>query len=126
LKEVTGMQNNQTIGSTHASEHILNIRLEEIGWALFLILIGALWLLPTEIVPSHAWLIGAGTIMLGINFARFAAGIKMSGFTVFLGVVALVAGLAGFFAVNVPIFAAVFIVLGFSLLMRALFKTRES
>lgn len=118
------MQNNQVLGNTNASEHILNIRLEEIGWALFLIMIGALWLMPTEIVPSHAWLIGAGVIMLGVNFARFVAGIKMSGFTVFLGIIALVAGFAGFFAVDLPIFAAIFIVLGFSLLMRAVFKTR--
>ena len=56
------MQNNQVIENTHTSEHILNIRLEEIGWALFLIMIGALWLTPAELIPSHAWLIGAGLI----------------------------------------------------------------
>lgn len=119
------MQNNQMIENTHTSEHILNIRLEEIGWALFLIMIGALWLMPAELIPSHAWLIGAGLIMLGVNFTRFFAGIKMSGFTVFLGIVALVAGVSGFFAVELPIFPALFIVLGFSLLMRALFKRRS-
>ena len=119
------MQNNQVISHTESSTHILNIRLEEIGWALFLLMIGALLLFPAELVPAHAWLIGAGLIMLGVNFARYFAGIRMSGFTVFLGVVALVAGLSGFFAVDLPIFAGLFIVLGFSLLMRGLFRTRS-
>ena len=119
------MQNNQVIAERRTVEHILNIRLEEIGWALFLIMIGGLWLLPDGRIPSHTWLIGAGLIMLGINIARYFMGIKMSGFTVFLGVVALVAGLGGSFAVDLPVFPAVFIVLGFSLLMRALFKKAQ-
>ena len=119
------MQNNQVIANTEVREHLFNIRLEEIGWALFLLMIGSLLLLPAERVPSHAWLIGAGLIMLGVNFARYFAHIKMSGFTVFLGAVALVAGLSGFFAVDLPIFAGLFIVLGFSLLMRGLFRTRS-
>jgi hypothetical protein len=123
-QEVIVMQKDQTIANARLNEHVLNLRLEETGWAVFLILVGSLWLLPTELIPSQAWLLGAGLIMLGVNFARFFAGIRMSGFTVFLGVVALVAGLSGFFAIDLPIIPAVFIVLGFSLLMRALFKAR--
>jgi hypothetical protein len=48
----------------------------------------------------------------------------MSGFTVFLGVVALVAGVSGIFTLELPIFPAIFIVVGLSLLMRAMFKKR--
>ena len=100
----------------------LNGRLEEIGWALFLTLLGVLWILPAGYFASTAWLIGAGVIMLGMNFARYFAGIRMSGFTVFLGIVALVAGFSGVFGVEFPIVPAVFIVLGASLFMRAIFK----
>ena len=42
----------------------LNWRLEAIGWGLFLIIIGALWLIPEQRVPEGAWLIAAGVIML--------------------------------------------------------------
>jgi hypothetical protein len=118
------MQDNQFIAGAETNEHILNIRLEEIGWALFLIMIGGLWLIPDGTIPSHTWLIGAGLIMLGVNFGRYFAGIKMSGFTVFLGVVAIVAGVSGIFTLELPIFPAIFIVVGLSLLMRALFKKR--
>lgn len=116
------MQNSQSITSSETQERTLNIRYEEIGWALFLLMIGILWLLPEDRVPPHAWLIGAGLIMLGVNLARYFSGIKMSGFTVFLGIVALVAGAGGILNLALPIFPALFIILGASLLMRALFK----
>ena len=119
------MQNDQVFEGAQAGTHVLDIRLEEIGWALFLVMMGALWLFPDGSIPSQTWLLGAGLIMLGINFARYLAGIKMSGFTVFLGVVAIVAGLSGMVSVNLPIFPAVFIVLGISLFLRALFKKRD-
>ncbi|HVE58918.1 MAG TPA: hypothetical protein VNB22_18940 [Pyrinomonadaceae bacterium] len=119
------MQNNQIIDNSKRNDRVQNIRLEETGWALFLIMIGGLWLLPEGQLPSHIWLVGAGLIMLGINFARYFSGIKMSGFTVFLGVVALVAGAGGIFNLALPIFPALFIILGASLLMRALFKKQD-
>ena len=46
----------------------LNKRLEAIAWGLFLIMIGALWLLPDETVPEGTWLLGVGVILLGLNF----------------------------------------------------------
>ena len=49
----------------------LNARLEAIGWALFLIWIGGLWLMPDERLPEETWLIGAGLIMLGLNGVRY-------------------------------------------------------
>lgn len=119
------MQNNQTIANHERQTRDLNIRLDEIGWALFLIMIGSIWLLPNVGIPADAWLIGAGLIMLGINFARFFNGIKMSGFTIFLGVVALLAGISGIFSLKLPLFAALFIVFGASLLIRAFFKERD-
>src|SRR5512141_2203390 len=71
----------------------LNKRLETIGWALFLIMIGGLGLIPNEQVPSGVWSIGVGLIMLGLNAARYLNGIKMSGFTLVLGTIALLTGM---------------------------------
>ena len=119
------MQNNQIIDNSERNDKVLNRRFEETGWAIFLIMIGGLWLLPEGRLSSHVWLIGAGLIMLGINFARYFSGMKMSGFTVFLGVVALVAGAGGLFNIALPILPALFIILGVSLLMRALFKKQD-
>ena len=58
--------------------------------------------------------------MLGINFIRFFNGIKMSGFTLILGAVALIAGLGGVFAVKLPFFAVLFILIGASIILKPL------
>jgi len=54
--------------------------------------LSGLWLLPDETIPEGTWLIGVGVIMLGLNAARYMYGIKMSGFTVVLGIIALSIG----------------------------------
>ncbi len=116
------MQNNQTILGGETEKRDLSIRIDEIGWSLFLIMIGTLWLLPSTAVPADTWILGAGLIMLGVNFARYAYGLAVSGFSVFLGVVAFVAGFGGVFDLKIPFMAAVFVVIGLSLLFRAFLK----
>jgi hypothetical protein len=116
------MQSSHVYSEIETRSHDLNGRLEEFSWALFLVLIGVLWILPASYFPSSAWLVGAGVILLGLNFVRYFVGIKMSGFTVFLGIVALVAGLGSVFGFELPIIPAVLIIVGASLLVRAIFK----
>lgn len=102
----------------------LNKRLEDIGWALFLIMIGVIWLLLIGRVPEDAWLIGAGAIMLGINGVRYFKGIEISGFTLILGTLALITGLSGIFALKLPFFAMLFILIGASILLKPLLPKR--
>lgn len=99
----------------------LNRRLEEIGWGLFFLMIGGIWLLP-QTVPDGAWLIGAGLILLGINTVRHLSGIAMSWLTVALGAVALTAGLFEVFGVKLPLFAILFVVLGAGMIAAPLFR----
>ena len=99
----------------------LNRRLEEIGWGLFFLMIGGIWLFP-QTVPDGAWLIGAGLILLGINTVRQLSGIAMSWFTIALGIVALAAGLFDVFGVKLSLFAVLFIVLGVGMIAAPLFR----
>lgn len=112
--------------SHEPQKHALNKRIEDIGWALFLILIGGLWLLPNQQVPESTWLIGAGLILLGVNGARYLNGLKMSGFTVILGMLALIAGAASIFGLKLPLFAILLLLLGVSILLKPLTKTQSS
>ena len=57
----------------------LDKRLDALGWGLFLIMIGCLWLIPEESVPEGTWLIGAGVIILVLIGIRYLYGIKISG-----------------------------------------------
>ena len=72
----------------------LNKRLETAFWGLFLIMLGGQFLLKNANLPEGIWDVGIGLIFLGLNAARYFNGLKMSGFTTFLGILALVGGLA--------------------------------
>jgi len=102
----------------------LNKRLEAIAWGLFLIMIGGLWLLPDETVPEGAWLLGVGVIMLGLNGIRHLYGIKMSGFTIFLGIVALCIGISAFLGVDLAIFPILIILWGLSVVLEPFLKKK--
>ncbi len=102
----------------------LNKKLEAAGWGFFLIMIGGLWLLPDETIPEGTWLIGVGIIMLGLNAARYMYGIKMSGFTVVLGIIALSIGAGDLFGVDLPVFPILLILWGLSVVLEPFLKKK--
>lgn len=106
-------------------KRVIDHRLEEGAWGIFLILIGVLWLIPDTKVPEELWLVGAGVIMLGLNLVRYFNHIRMHGLTIILGVAAILAGVASSFHVDVPVFALLIIVLGAALLARQLVPRHE-
>jgi hypothetical protein len=108
----------ESISIEDQEKQALNKRYETIGWGLFLIMIGGLWLVPDERIPEGTWLIGAGVIMLGLNLARLLSGIKMSGGTIVLGLIALGSGLADVFGADLPVFAILLIVVGLGILLK--------
>ena len=63
--------------------------------------------------------------MLGLNAARYLNGIKMSGFTIALGVLALAAGLGSLLSVKVLIFAVLLIFLGASIICKPLVERKR-
>jgi hypothetical protein len=96
----------------------LNKRLETIGWALFLIMVGGIALVPDERVPEGIWSIGVGLILLGLNAARKYYGIKMSGGTIILGFIALVTGVGDMLGVDLPVLEILLIVVGLNMLYK--------
>ena len=93
-------------------------RLDEWGWALFLIMTGAIWLVPEQRVPNGVWLIGTGVLLLALNIARYFMGLRIGGFTSVLGVLALAGGVGEFFGMELPLFALALLVLGVSILVK--------
>ena len=103
----------------------LNKRLESIGWALFLIMLGCTGLVPRDMIPQGVWSIGVGAILLGLNASRYANGIRMSGFTVVLGLLAVLTGIAELFGADLPIFAILLIIVGASMILRPWFEKKQ-
>jgi len=91
-------------------------KLEKIGWGLFLVMLGAIRLFPDSVVPEGTFMFGVGIILLGLNLAKYAKGFSVNGFTIFLGIVALVAGLSSLFGRPVDIFPLILILWGVSII----------
>ncbi len=103
----------------------LNKRLEAIGWGCFLILLGGFALVPDETIPKGLWSIGIGVIMLGLNAARYYYKIRMSGFTTFLGILALLGGIAELIGMTSLEGALLLIILGAYLLLKPWFDKKR-
>jgi hypothetical protein len=99
----------------------LNKRLETIGWGCFLIMLGGFILVPGDVIARGVWSLGVGVIMLGLNAARYFYGIRMSGFTTFLGVISLIGGVLQLAGLEEIEGAFLLIILGLALLGRPLF-----
>ncbi len=99
---------------------VLNKRLEDAGWGLFLAMIGILWLVPDAIVPQGTWMVGAGLILVAVNIIRYAKDIPISGFSTWLGIFAIGAGLVSIAGVHVPLFPLFLVAIGLVILVKAL------
>jgi hypothetical protein len=105
----------------------LERRFEDLGWGVLLTAVGTIWLLPEKLVPHGSWLIAAGLIMLGLNAARFFSGLRTNGFSLVVGILALIAGLGEFFGIGVPLLPIALIVIGaYSLLKSLCYKDSAS
>jgi len=103
----------------------LNKRLESVAWGLFLIMLGGFALVPDDTIPKGVWSIGVGVIMLGLNIARYFNKIKMSGFTTFLGILALIGGIAELVGFTSLDGALLLIILGAYLIIKPWFDKRK-
>jgi hypothetical protein len=97
----------------------LGKRLEEIAWALFLIMSGALWLAPKAWVPEGTWLAGFGLILLGLNAARRLYGLKLEGFGLVVGLAAFAAGIGRMLGRDLPFVAILLILVGLAMTIKA-------
>jgi hypothetical protein len=94
-------------------------QLEGIGWGLFLVMIGALGLLPEGLVPAGTWLVGTGLIMVGLNVVRRVKGVPVSSFAVVLGLIVLALGFSAIAGVDLPVLAILLVAVGLHILYTA-------
>ena len=88
-------------------------RLDSIGWGILFVMSGALLLIPG--VPDGTWLAGFGALLLGVNAARAAFGLRIDWFTAILGIVALACGAGTIAGVAVPGFPVFLVLCGLAL-----------
>jgi hypothetical protein len=111
--------------STDPDKAALNKRLETIAWGAFLVMLGGFMFVPQEIIKGGWWSIGVGLIFLGLNAARYFSGLRMSGFTTFLGILSVGGGIADLVGVEGVNGAVLLIVLGAYLILKPYFDKRQ-
>ena len=82
------------------------------GWALFFVWVGIAWLAE---VSLGVGLLGVAVITLGMQAVRKAAGVRVEGFWILVGLGFAVAGLWQWLDVETPLAPIVLIVIGIAL-----------
>lgn len=103
----------------------LNKRLETVAWGAFLVMLGGFMFVPEEIIKGGWWSIGVGLIFLGLNAARYFSGLRMSGFTTFLGIISVIGGVLDLVGMEGVNGAVLIIVLSGYLILKPYFEKRQ-
>ena len=103
----------------------LNKNLERIAWGAFLIMLGGFLFVPEWFIKGGWWSIGVGLIFLGLNAARYFNGLRMSGFTTFLGILSVIGGMLDLVGMEGVNGAVLLIVLGGYVILKPYFEKRQ-
>ncbi len=112
----------------YIARHMLNLKLIKFSWALFFILIGVSWILESlhKISNTEKWALiyaGSGVILLLLNMLRVAWKLDASKFTIGLGALGLIFGVAKYYALpDFSIWAAVALIIGVFMLFEVMRK----
>ncbi|HXZ97731.1 MAG TPA: hypothetical protein VED24_00030 [Candidatus Acidoferrum sp.] len=100
--------------------------LTTLAWGLFFILIGGAWIYGEtyHVDTGTVIAIGVGLILIGLNLARSSIGIRMSRFTLGIGILALLIGLAQYYGLRVNIIALIIILIGLFIIAEAIARKR--
>lgn len=102
-------------------------RLDELGWALFLLALGVILFVPGTLLPPETWLVVAGAVLLGVEVARRFAGYTLRPLAVVVGLLALAAGLQGILSLDFRLFPILLLSAGAYILLKPMFgRTRNS
>jgi hypothetical protein len=100
--------------------------LTTLAWGLFFILVGGAWIYGEtyHIDMGTIIAIGVGLILIGLNLARSSIGVRMSKFSLGIGVLALLIGLARYYGLKVDIVPLIIILIGLFIIAETIARKR--
>lgn len=111
-------------GNAGNEQKRLGERLDDVVWALLFLMSGAVLVVPGLPHPWAAWFIGVGAILVGLNLARYASGLRVHILTSGCGAIAIAAGVGGYVGVEIPIVALVLLLIGAVILVAPLVRPK--
>lgn len=94
------------------------------AWGLFFILVGGAWIYGEayHIDMGTIIAIGVGLILIGLNLARAAIGVRMGKFSLGIGILALLIGLARYAGMKLDILPLIIILIGLFIVAEAIVR----
>lgn len=98
--------------------------LTTVAWGLFFILVGGAWIYSQAygVDVGTILAIGVGLILVGLNLARGAIGARMGKFSLGIGILALLIGLARYAGMKVDILPLILILIGLFIVAEAIVR----
>lgn len=90
-------------------------KINGLGLAAFLVMLGVIWLQPEGTLPKSTWIFGLGLILIGGNIARQLYGVGICCCSLTLGVALTIAGGFNLFGVEFPVFPTLLILAGIAI-----------
>jgi hypothetical protein len=102
-----------------------NKLLDAIAWGVFIVLLGAGWLVGSQYnIETGIYIaLGAGLILIALNVARSGMGINISKFSLFIGFLALALSGSGILGYAMPFIPTVIVLVGLFIVAEAMQKT---
>jgi hypothetical protein len=110
------------------SSIIDNKVLDGLAWGLFFILLGLVWFVSTSYsIDAGAYVaVGIGIILICINLVRVGVGIKISKFSLFIGLIAFALGGAAIIGYSLPLVPMVIVLIGLFIIAEGLQKATQN
>jgi len=104
------------------------VALTSLAWGLFFVWIGASWIASEYYGISMAPYValGAGLILIGLNIARTSLGMKLSKFSLFIGIVALAFSGTALMGYPLPFWQTIIVLIGLFIIAEAVSSLRKS
>ncbi|MGB9854874.1 MAG: hypothetical protein ACPLRY_08765 [Candidatus Bathyarchaeales archaeon] len=105
-----------------------NVALTSLAWGLFFVWIGVSWVASEYYGISMAPYValGAGLILIGLNIARTNLGIKLSKFSLFIGIIALAFSGTALMGYPLPFWQTIIILIGLFIIAEAASSLRKA
>lgn len=105
-----------------------NVALASLAWGLFFVWIGVSWVASEycgiSMTPYIA--LGAGLILIGLNVARTSLGMKLSEFSLFIGIVALAFSGTALMGYPMPFWQTIIILIGLFIIAEAISSLQKA
>jgi hypothetical protein len=98
---------------------------DAIAWGVFIVLLGVGWITSTyyQIDTGIYIALGAGLILIVLNFTRWTTGISISKFSLFIGMFALALSGSGILGFAMPFIPTLIVLVGLFIVAQAMQKT---